>query len=516
MQNGIDNLPDDPAALKEIIRQMQMNETALQGELTQKLAQIALLNTQLQVLRCAQFGRSSEQIDRQIYQLELQLEELEINVSEISATLPEPLKIKQQPRRREHLPDHLPREEHRFDVGCQCPECGGQLTHIGDDVAEVLDVLPVRFRVIKTIRPKYSCRTCETLHQAAAPERVVPKGLASANLITKVLVDKYLDHQPLYRQVDIMKREGVELERSTLADWVGQASFLLHPLTELIGKHVLAGNKVHADDTTAPTLSPGKGKMATGRYWTYVRDNRPCGDDTPPAVWLKYSENRQGIHPETHLKGFEGVLQADAFAGYNGVYTGKVIAAGCWAHVRRKFYDLTQSGPAPLADEALRQIQALYVIEAEIRGLPPDKRKQQRQLHAKPLLDTLHDWMSRTLRGLSKWSPLSKAIQYALKQWDALVVYVSHGQVEIDNNTAERSLRPIALGRKNYLFAGSVAGGERAAVIYTLLGTAKLNGLNPTEYLSCVLRRIGIHPINRLAELLPWNIDLAATSGEAL
>ena len=305
-----------------------------------------------------------------------------------------------------------------FDVGCQCPECGGQLTHIGDDVAEVLDVLPVRFRVIKTIRPKYSCRTSETLCQAAAPERVVPKGLASANLLTKVLVDKYLDHQPLYRQVDIMKREGV--------------------------------------------------------------------------------------------------LQADVFAGYNGVYTGKVIAAGCWAHVRQKFYGLTQSGPAPLGDEALRQIQALYVIEDKIRGLPPDKRKRQRQLHAKPLLETLHDWMNRTLRALSKGSPLSKAIQYALKQWDALVVYVNHGQVEIDNNTAERSLRPIALGRKNYLFVGSVAGGERAAVIYTLLGTAKLNSLNPTEYLSCVLRRIGTHLINRLAELLPWNIDLTPTSGEAL
>ncbi|MCD8475472.1 MAG: IS66 family transposase [Shewanella fodinae] len=442
MQKSIDNLPDDPAALKEIIRQMQMNEAALQGQLTQKLSQISLLNAQLQLLRRSQFGRSSERVDRYIHQLELQLEELEINVSEITATLPEPLKL-QQPRRREQLPEHLPREEHLVDVGCQCPDCGGQLTHIGDDVAEILDVRPVRFRVIKTVRPKYSCPKCESLHQAPAPARVVPKGLASANMLTKVLVDKYLDHQPLYRQVDIMKREGVALERSTLADWVGHASFLLQPLTELIGKHVLASDKVHADDTTAPTLSPGKGRTATGRYWTYVRDNRPCGDESPPAVWLKYSENRQGIHPEAHLKGFKGIIQADAFAGYNSVYGGKVIAAGCWAHVRRKFYDLTQSGPAPMAEEALQQIQALYAIEADIRGLPPDERARLRQLHASPLLENLHDWMNRTLRGSSKGSPLSKAIQYALKQWDALLVYVRYGQAEIDNNTAECVFRPI-------------------------------------------------------------------------
>lgn len=273
---------------------------------------------------------------------------------------------------------------------------------------------------------------------------------------------------------------------------------------------------MHADDTTAPTLSPGKGRTQTGRYWTYVRDGRPWGDTIAPAVWLQYSEDRKSLHPTAHLKGYKGSMHADAYAGYNELYQQQITQHGCWAHVRRKFYDITQSGPSPLADEAIIAIQSLYVIEKQARGQPPYERQRLRSTQAKPILERLHTWLQTTLRTLSKGSPLSKAIHYALKQWDALVAYTDNGYAEIDNNSAERSLRPIALGRKNYLFAGSVAGGERAAILYSILGTAKLNGINPNDYLTAVLKRIGNHSINRIDELLPWNIDLTTQPSDAI
>ncbi len=502
-------LPNDPKQLQAIILQLQ--ETLVQQDTV-----IASLRHQLAVLKRARFGRSSEHLDKQIHQLELQLEELEMQTAALPKLTDGAVEEKATARRRVTLPAQLPREEKRVDAPCQCPACQGELTHIGEDVSEMLDVVPASYRVIRIVRPKFSCQHCDTLVQGQAPERVIKKGLASAALLTQVIVDKYLDHQPLYRQAERMAREGIDIERSTLADWVGQSGALLTPLAEAIGRHVKAGQHIFADDTTAPTLSPGKGRTQTGRYWTYVRDGRSWGDTTPPAVWLQYSEDRKSLHPTAHLTGYKGSLQADAYAGYNALYQNHITQHGCWAHVRRKFYDITQSGPSPLAEEALTIIQSLYVIEKQARGQPPDERQRLRSLQAKPILVQFNNWLQTTLRTLSKGSALSKAIQYALKQWDALVAYVDNGYAEIDNNSAERSLRPIALGRKNYLFAGSVGGGERAAVLYSILGTAKLNNINPNAYLTAVLKRIGNHPINRIDELLPWNIDLSAQPGDAI
>lgn len=509
MKTMASSLPNDPKQLQAIILQLQ--ETLAQQE-----SVIATLRHQLSVLKRARFGRSSELLDTQIHQLELQLEELEMQSAAIPKLSAPTTEDKTTPRRRASLPEQLPREELRVETACQCPACQGELTHIGDDVSEMLDVVPASYRVIRIVRPKFSCKHCDTLVQGAAPERVIKKGLASAALLTQVIVDKYLDHQPLYRQSERMEREGIDIERSTLADWVGQTGALLTPLADAIGRHVKAAQHIYADDTTAPTLSPGKGRTQTGRYWTYVRDGRSWADTTAPAVWLQYSEDRKGLHPTAHLKGYQGSLQADAYAGYNELYQQKIQQHGCWAHVRRKFYDITQSGPSPLADEAITIIQSLYVIEKQARGQPPNERQHIRATQAKPILERFHTWLQATLRTLSKGSPLSKAIHYALKQWDALVAYVDNGYAELDNNSAERSLRPIALGRKNYLFAGSVAGGQRAAVLYSILSTAKLNGINPNDYLTAVLKRIGNHPINRIDELLPWNIDLASQPDDAI
>jgi hypothetical protein len=304
----------------------------------------------------------------------------------------------------------------------------------------------------------------------------------------------------------------VDLERSTLADWVGQSSQLLRPLINALGHHVMSGHKVHADDTPIGVLAPGNGKTKTARLWTYVRDDRSAGDSTPAAVWFAYSPDRKGQHPRAHLKSFSGILQADGYAGFAQLYaTGTIQEAACWAHARRKFYDVYTDQASPLAREVLQRIAALYAIESEIRGQPPDQRKAARQSRASPLLEQLHAWLNQTLTQVSKKSALGGAILYALNRWQALTRYCDDGRIEIDNNAAERALRAVALGRKNYLFAGSDAGGERAAAIYSLVGTAKLNGLNPQAYLTYVLEHIAEHPVNRVGELLPWNISLNHT-----
>ena len=322
-----------------------------------------------------------------------------------------------------------------------------------------------------------------------------------------MLVSKYADHLPLYRQSEIYARQGIELGRSTLADWVGGTSQLLEPLIEVLRRYVTASSKLHADDTPVPVLAPGNGKTKTGRLWTYVRDDRPAGDATAPAVWFAYSPDRKGEHPERHLREFCGTLQADAYAGFNQLYeNGRIQEAACWAHVRRKFYDLQQAHASPVASEALERIAALYGIEKEIRGRPAEERRQIRNARARPLLESLRQWFEATLPKLSRKSDTTAAIRYALSRWDALLRYSNDGNIEIDNNAAERALRAVALGRKNYLFAGSDRGGERAAAIYSLIGSAKLNGLDPEAYLHEVLSRIADHPITRIEELLPWNI----------
>ena len=376
----------------------------------------------------------------------------------------------------------------------------------------MLEWVPEHFKVIRQIRPKLACACCARIVQAEAASRPIERGIAGPGLLAHVLVSKYCDHLPLYRQSEIYARDGVELDRSTMAEWVGRCSRLLEPLVEALRRHVMSATKLHADDTPVPVLAPGNGKTKTGRLWTYVRDDRPWGDRTPPAVWFAYTADRKGEHPKTHLREFAGTLQADAYAGYGGVYEGgQVNEAACMAHIRRPFYDLYAAHKSAVAKEALERIAVLYAIEEEIRGRSAEERREIRNERSRPLLESLKQWFEETLVKLSRKSDTTRAIRYALGRWDALMRFCDDGHLEIDNNAAERSLRAAVLGRKNFLFCGSDAGGERAAAIYGLIGTAKLNRLNPEAYLHEVLTRIADHPINRIEELLPWNLAAELT-----
>jgi transposase len=510
---------------------LHASNVALSGEVrrTQESLKIALLTIdklkiELAYLRRMKYGRSSEQLEHA--QLELvggmvavPATEQASNVTSIEAGRKKRT-AKPRPGLRE-FPEHLPRRTvvHApalsHDGGCDCQACGRALREIGQDVSEVLDYEPGSFHVVRHVRPRLACAGCKTITQAAAPSRPVERGMAGPGLLAHVLVGKYADSLPLYRQCQIYAREGVMLERSTLTDWVGQAARLLTPLAQAIGRHVLRADKIHGDDTPIRVLG-GKASLAkTGRLWVYVRDDRPhqnskVAGQAPPAVWFQYSADRKGEHPARHLKDWHGILQADAFAGYNQLYEdGRIVEAACWAHARRKLWDIHERQhklPGTLAHQGLERISEIFKIEAEIRGKSVLRRRRVRQLRTRPVLDDLKAWMGETLRQVSAKSPMALAIGYAVSNWSALVRFVGDGRIEAENNAAERALRSVAIGRKNFLHLGSDAGGNSAAVIYSLIGTAKLNGINPQHYLRYVLERIADHKINRIDELLPWAV----------
>jgi transposase len=523
-------LPTDPAELRAFALACQSELKVAEISVQLKALEIEKLKFQIAKLRRMQFGRSSERISRQIEQLEFQLEELEsgsaeeaakaeveAQVVDLAAASRERAKPKRKP-----LPAHLPRQDvvHQpaDDGACTCPACGKGMAKLGEDVTEVLDYVPGHFRVIRHVRPKYACTACDAMTQAPAPAMPTPRGRATPATLAHLLVSKFVDHLPLYRQSEIYAREGVELDRSTLGDWVGQAVWLLDPVVAAIRQSVFTADKIHGDDTTVPVLAPGLGRTKTGRLWVYVRDDRLfCGSAAPAAAYF-FSPDRGAEHPTAHLASFTGFLQADGYAGFEGLYNparskpGPIIEVACWAHCRRKFFDVWEATKSPLAKEALDRIAAVYAIEDKARFAPAPERVEHRK-ETGPLLAAFFAWANATVVKLSGKLELAKAFRYTITRREALTRFVSDGRLEADNNVAENAMRGIALGRRNYLFAGSNSGGERAAAIYTLVTTAKLNGLNPETYLRDILAKIAEgHTINRIDELLPWRMVPAAAA----
>ena len=434
------------------------------------------------------------------------------------------------PRRRgkPRISDDAPREQVVLDPGEICAECGGALRVLSEDVSEVLELVAAKLKVVETHRPKKSCRRCEKITQVPAPTRPVPRGMAGPALLAHILVAKFDDHLPLYRQGEIFARLGADIPRSTLIDWCGQATRVLEPLATLIKQNVLNSNRLHADDTPIRVLDP-KAKangmnrgVKEGRIWTYVRDDRPWAGDDPPAVAYYFSPDRKGEHPQTHLKDFRGILQADAYAGFKALYAPKldgtvhVREAACWAHLRRDFHDVWKATGSQVAKDALDRIGALYDIEREINGRPAEQRLKIRGHQSKQRVDALHDWMNSQLPQLPGKGDLAKAMRYALTRWPSFTLFLKDGRVAVDNNAAERAVKPVVIGRKNWMFAGSDAGGETLANAMTIIETAKMSGLNPEAFLADVLARINDHLNPKLADLLPWNwIPLKAEAGLA-
>jgi transposase len=515
------SLPKNVTALRTLLLSREAEHAtepeAARNGLKDQALQIEQLKTRLAKLLRQRFGSSSEKIKGAIDQLELIIGDLEEEIAETTPSGPEPeVEVpaiepeshagRRKPKRRP-LPENLPRDVVEHPSACACPKCGGALRRLGEDVTEVLEYVPGSFRVTRHVRPKMSCRCCESITQPPVPSLPINRGLAGPGLLAHVLAGKFCDHLPLHRQAEIYARDGIDLDRSTLADRVGQCARLLRPLVDVVGVHVMAAERVHADDTTVPVLSPGNGKTRTGRLWCYVRDDHPFAGKEPKAVLYCYSPDRKGEHPKAHLAGFKGILQADGYAGYAGLYQKGVTEAACMAHLRRKFFDIHAETKSPQSNEALQRIAALYAVEALIRGEPAEIRLRVRTQRGAPLFAEFRKWLDTTLARVSGRSEMAKAIRYALVRRDALTLVLRDGRVCIDNNAAERSMRPMTLGRKNWLFAGSDSGGERAAAIYTLTETAKLNGLDPEHYLRRVLERIADHPVKRVHEFLPWNLD---------
>src|SRR3989440_8033475 len=511
MGTAPDQLPDDAPALKQIITAMAQDAIAAQAE-------IAKLRFQLARYRRAEFGRSSEKLAREAEQLELAIETLETDQAErIAAASPlVAAAIDAQKPARRPLPEHLPREDMVHAAPCTCPTCGGTLRRIGEEITETLDYVPGRFTVIRHIREKLCCKSCDTVVAAPAPDHAIARGRAGAGLLAHIVVSKYDDHLPLYRQGEIFAREGVNLETSTLSGWVGATAAALDPLIDALAADVMASDTLHVDDTPVPVLAPGTGKTKTGRLWVYVRDERPFAGARPPAALFFYSQDRKGAHPRNHLKDFRGIIHTDGYAGFKELFAGnRIVEAGCWAHVRRKFFDVHAANGSPIAKEALDRIGQLYRIEETIKGLLPDHRRRERQERSKPIAAALAAWADETVRKLSRKSELAAAFRYMRGRWIALIRCFDDGRLALDNNPAERALRCVAIGRKNYLFAGSDAGGRRAAAMYSLIESAKLNSRNPQLYIADLLARIADHPARHIADLLPWNWQPGVTDRAA-
>lgn len=493
-----DALPDDPATLKAMLLAERCE--------SERLRQI------IKELQRHRFGRRAETLPED--QMLLGLEDVEQTlasdaaIAEQSGPAEGAARSEKRRRHRGSLPAHLPRIEIIVDIDDKiCPCCQGELHRIGEDASERLDMVPAQFRVLVTRRPKYACRTCENgVVQAAAPARLIEGGLPTEATVAQVLVSKYADHLPLYRQTQIYARQAVNLDRSTLADWVGHAAWHLRPLQERLLTRLKQSGRLFADETTAPVLDPGRGRTKTGQLWAYAADDRPWGGSDPPGVVYVYAPDRKSERPIAHLDGFKGILQVDGYAGYRKLADrGDVRLAFCWSHVRRGFYELAMPGPSPIASEALERIAALYVVEKAIRGRSADERRTARQQRSRPLIDTLEPWLRAKLGLISQKSKLAEAIRYALSRWEGLARFLDDGRIELDNNTVERSIRPIALNRKNALFAGSDGGAGHWATVASLIETCKLNDVDPLGYLTDVLTRIVNGHLDRdIDQLLPW------------
>tara|TARA_R110001592_G_scaffold197769_6_gene445825 strand:- start:22101 stop:23642 length:1542 start_codon:yes stop_codon:yes gene_type:complete len=504
MRFELDCLPSDVDLLHALVRDMADAVETRDDEI-ERLKRI------IKQFQRGQFGRRSEQLDPD--QMAFGLEDLEADQARDAASHPElPAgetdRVQDSGERNNVLPDHLERTDMLLDLeGDGCPGCGGTLHAIGETTSEMLDWVPARLRVVRIRRPRYGCRACGTIHQVPAPERPIAKGRATPGLLAQVLVSKFCDHTPLYRQSQIFARQGVELSRSTLASWVGGACWWLEPLQTRLAAHVFFSTKLFADDTPIGVLDPGRGRTRTGRLWVYVRDDRPWAGPDPPAAVYFYSPDRKAERPADHLTSFQGILQVDGYAGFETLANGgRVELAACWAHARRKFYDFHQATGSPIAQEVLARIASLYAIEKGIRGKHADDRLGIRENRSKPVIDALKPWLEGQLQRLPPRGGLADTIRYTLVRWPALTRFLKDGRIELDNNPVERAIRPIALGRKNHLFAGSDGGAERWAIACSLIETAKLNGVEPYSYLKDVLERMTHgHPMSRLDDLLPWN-----------
>ncbi|RWM14892.1 MAG: IS66 family transposase [Mesorhizobium sp.] len=533
MVSAAESLPSDLAAAHAMIlaeRAARIEAEALAARAAAvnsgTEALIARLKLEIEKLRRELYGSRSERKARLLEQMELQLEDLEANATEAELAAEHASRattVKSFERRRpsrKPFPEHLPRERVVIAAPESCPCCGStRLSKLGENVTETLEVIPRQWKVIQTVREKFSCRQCEAISQPPAPFHVTPRGFAGPNLLAMVLFEKFGQHQPLNRQSERYAREGVDLSLSTLADQVGACAAVLRPLHALIEDHVLKAERLHGDDTTVPILA--KGKTDTGRAWVYVRDDRPFGGASPPAALFYTSRDRSGDHPERHLRQFTGILQADAYAGYNRLYLpdrkpGPVTEALCWSHARRKFFVLAdiaanarrgKTAPpiSPIAFEAVKRIDLLFDIERDINGLAAEQRLAVRTERSAPLVAELEEWMRGERAKLSRHAPVAQAIDYMLKRWEGFSRFLADGRICLTNNAAERALRGLALGRKSWLFAGSERGADRAAVMYTLIASARLNDVDPQAWLADVLARIADTPQSRLADLLPWN-----------